>query len=80
MDEGVDPVGRAMVPPDTTLALCLRGIFLELAVFAMDRSETFHCSELHPSRLLLLIANAAGEEACGVRRLVLPPWLAQSLR
>ena len=41
VDEGVDSVGRAVVPHDSTLALCRCRVFLELAMFAMDRPEPF---------------------------------------
>ena len=67
----------ALVPSDPALAPGLCGIFLEPAMLAVDGSEPLAGPELHPPRLLLLVAHATGEQATGVgRSFRLPSFLA----
>ena len=70
MNKRVNAVGLAVVPPNPALAVSFSGVFLILAVLAMDGSEPLGGSELHPPRFLWLVAYAACEEATGVSRLV----------
>ena len=55
-----------MVPPYATLALRSGGVLLVLAVLAVDGSEPFGGSELHPPRFLRLVAHTTRKEAAGV--------------
>ena len=70
VNERINAVDRAVVPPDSALAICFRRVFLLLAILAVDGSETLAGSELHPPRFLRLVADATGEEATDVGRLV----------
>ena len=56
----------AVVPPNPTLEVGFSGIFLIPAVLAVDGSEPFGGSELHPPRFLRLIAHAARKEAARI--------------
>ena len=66
MNGWVDSVYRAVVPRYSALTLSLGGVLLVLALLAMDDSEPFGDSELHPPRLLLMVAHAAGVKAAGI--------------
>ena len=70
VNERVYAVNQAVVPPDSALAICSRRVFQILAVLAVNGSETLAGSKLHPPRFLRLVADATGEEAAGVSRLV----------
>ena len=64
-----------MVPPDSALTVCPRGVLLVLARLAVDGSEPFGGSELHPPRFLRLVAHATRKEAACIGRLCRDPVL-----
>ena len=66
MNQGVHAVDLAVVPPYATLALRSGGVLLVLAILAVDGSEPFGGSELHPPRFLRLVAHTTRKEAAGV--------------
>ena len=70
VNERINAVDRAVVPPDSALAICFRRVFLILAILAVNGSETLAGSKLHPPRFLRLVTDATGEEAADVSRLV----------
>ena len=59
MSGWVYAMDHAVMPPDTALAQGPGSVLLVLAVLAVDCSEPFGGSELHPPRFLRLIAHAA---------------------
>ena len=76
--ERVNAMDRAVIPPDPALTLRFCSVLLVFAVFTMDGPESSTSTELHPSRFLGLVAQAAGKEATGVGGLATLPRLVAS--